>query len=422
MTAGLNIIEVTGREIFDGTGNLTIEAEVILENGAHGRAAAPSDGITDVNGASDFINYCLSEAILFEDATDQNYIDKLLEEEIGKQDMVDAGVIEVDLKVKKRAALAVSMAAARAAGAGLHLPLYRYLGGSSVCRLPVPMIHMISGGGKEENAADMAEFMVVPVGANSLKEGLYMGAEIYHTLKRILAISGYADSVDEKGGFRPPVLNSEQVLQSLIEAIQVSGYKPGKDVMLAIDAGAGALYETDNGVYSFPKESRMRGVTIERDSRDMISYCLRLIDGFFVCYLEDVLWENDWEGYGQMNKVLGNRCVLAGDDLFHSDAERIAEGGRKQAVNGAVIHMSQAGTVTKTIEAVDQAKRQGLKTILSFCSGETEDMFLSDIAAALSVDYIKIGAPSRGEYTAKYNELLRIEEIFGKNRSVSTKI
>lgn len=383
MLNGLDIIEVTGRTIRDTWGYSGVEAEVVLENGAHGRAAVSLGNTGCAEKQAEMINERLSESILFEDASDQRGIDRRLKQE--SEQNWSQGV------------LAISMAVARAAGAGIRLPLYRYLGGTSAPVMPVPMMSMISGG-SGDNGLDFHEIMIVPQGAGSYAEGLRMGVEIYQTLKRLLSMSGFSTSTGEGGGFEPDMKNTEEALHYLMDSFQLTGYKPGTDVLVAINAGADQLYVKEEGTYCFSKESKKGGISINREQKDMIAYYMRLADGFPICAVMNGLWKEDLEGRKQLMSLLEHRTLMISDDVT--------------AANATVIRMEQAGTVTGALEMVEKARKAGHKVIIASDTRDTEESFLSDMAVAVRADYVKSGAPCRGECTAKYNELLRIEEFY----------
>ncbi|WP_349947989.1 phosphopyruvate hydratase [Lacrimispora sp. BS-2] len=390
MLNGLDIIEITGRNVRDSWGYPGVEAEVILENGAHGRAAVSLGNTGRAEEQARLVNDWLSEIILFEDASDQGKIDRMLSQAAEETRAEEDG---------NQGVLALSMAVARAAGAGLCLPLYRYLGGTSAPVMPVPMMSMISGGDGDKGL-DFHEIMIVPQGANSYSEGLRMGVEIYQTLKRLLSMSGFSTSTGDGGGFEPNMKNSEEALHYLMDAFMLTGYKPGEDVLVAINAEADRLYVKEDGTYCFSKESRKGGITINRSQKDMLAYYLRLADGFPICAVMNGLWKGDLEGREQMMKLLEHRTLLVSDDFAAS--------------NATVIRMEQAGTVTGALEMVEKARKAGHKVIIASDVQDTEESFLADMAAAVHADYVKSGAPCRGECTAKYNELLRIEEFYRK--------
>lgn len=414
------IAGVRGREILDSRGNPTVEAEVRLECGASGRAAVPSGASTGsfeaaelrdggnryggkgVQKAVEHVNTVLAEAIIFESAADQRRIDRLLCEADGTGNKGKLGA---------NAILGVSLATSRAAANALEIPLYRYLGGIGAGRqMPVPMMNILNGGVHADNTVDFQEFMIMPSGASSFSEGLRMCAEIYHTLKKLLQTGGYSTAVGDEGGFAPNLKNTEEALTYLSEAIQLSGYEPGFQVKIAIDAASSELYDAASGKYVFPGESMMEGRKIERTTEEMIRYYSRLTAKFPICSIEDGLWEEDWAGWQMMTKALGERIQLVGDDLFVTSTERLARGIREKAGNAILVKVNQIGTLTESFAAIEMAKQAGFKTIISHRSGETEDPFIADIAVAVNAGQIKTGAPCRSDRTAKYNQLLRIEE------------
>lgn len=388
----LDIIEATGRTVRDSWGYPGIEAEVVLENGAHGRATVSLGNTGRAEELAGIVNDLLSEIILFEDASDQGGIDRRLQQASKENGMEKNGNPGV---------LALSMAVARAAGAGLRLPLYRYLGGTSAPVMPVPMMTMISGG-TGDKGLDFHEIMIVPQGASSYSEGLRMGVEIYQTLKRLLSMSGYSTSTGEGGGFVPDMKNSEEALHYLMDSFKLTGYKPGTDVLVAINGNADRLYVKEDGTYNFLKESKKGGISVNREQKDMIAYYMRLADGFPICALINGLWKEDLEGRKQMLELLEHRTLMVSDDFTES--------------NATIIRMEQAGTVTGALELVKKARKAGHKVIIANDVRDTEESFLADMAAAVRADYVKGGAPCRGECTAKYNELLRIEEFYRGKR------
>ena len=421
MDVNYEIVRVHGREILDSRGNPTVEAEVELGCGAVGRASVPSGASTGkyeaaelrdgggrylgkgVKKAVEHVNSELCEAVLFEDARNQRRIDALLIEADGSAGKERLGA---------NAVLSVSLAAARAAAEALHLPLFRYLGGVYGHELPVPMMNVLNGGRHADNTVDLQEFMIMPVGAESFAEGLRMCAEIYHTLKALLKDGGYSTAVGDEGGFAPDLKNSEEALSFLVRAIRETGYEPGRDVKLAIDAAASELYNEDTGMYEFPGESAMNGVKVERDTRAMVEYYRRLCEGFPICSLEDGLHEEDWDGWKLLTETLGEKIQLVGDDLFVTNKKRLEKGISLGAGNAILIKMNQIGTLSESMDAIETAKKAGWKTVISHRSGETEDPFLAELAVAVNAGQVKTGAPCRSERVAKYNALLRIEESF----------
>ncbi len=419
MDCGFDIASVKGREILDSRGNPTVEAEVVLENGAVGRACVPSGASTGkfeaaelrdqeeryggkgVRKAAEHVGTILAEAVLFEDARDQRQIDRLLREADGTDNKSRLGA---------NAILGVSLAAARAAAAGLHIPLYRYLGGVQASLLPTPMMNILNGGVHAENTVDFQEFMIMPTGAETFSQGLQMCAEVYHTLKKLLSRGGYSTAVGDEGGFAPNLKNTGEVLTYLTEAVKAAGYQPGRDISIAMDAAASELYDASTGTYYFPGESRMAGREVHRTSRELMDYYRSLLDSFPICSIEDGLDEEDWDGWAALTAELGKRVQLVGDDLFVTNTERLSRGIREHAANAILIKVNQIGTLTESLEAIAMAKRAGYATVISHRSGETEDAFIADLAVAVNAGQIKTGAPCRSERTSKYNQLLRIEE------------
>lgn len=419
MDCGFDIASVKGREILDSRGNPTVEAEVILENGAVGRACVPSGASTGkfeavelrdqeeryggkgVRKAAEHVGTILAEAVLFEDARDQRQIDRLLREADGTDNKSRLGA---------NAILGVSLAAARAAAAGLHIPLYRYLGGVQASLLPTPMMNILNGGVHAENTVDFQEFMIMPTGAETFSQGLQMCAEVYHTLKKLLSRGGYSTAVGDEGGFAPNLKNTGEVLTYLTEAVKAAGYQPGRDISIAMDAAASELYDASTGTYYFPGESRMAGREVHRTSRELMDYYRSLLDSFPICSIEDGLDEEDWDGWAALTAELGKRVQLVGDDLFVTNTGRLSRGIREHAANAILIKVNQIGTLTESLEAIAMAKRAGYATVISHRSGETEDAFIADLAVAVNAGQIKTGAPCRSERTSKYNQLLRIEE------------
>ena len=413
------ITEVRAREILDSRGNPTVEAEVRLEGGASGRAAVPSGASTGrfeavelrdggiryggkgVLEAVEHVNTVLADAVAFENALNQRRIDMILKETDGTDNKAKLGA---------NAILSVSMAVARAAANQLQIPLYRYLGGIGAWELPVPMMNILNGGVHADNTVDLQECMIMPVGARCFSEGLRMCAEIYHTLKKILKTSGYSTAVGDEGGFAPDLKDAEEVLSYMVDAIKLSGYKPGEQVAIAIDAASSELYDEASGTYLFPGESKMSSVKVQRTAQEMVAYYERLVDHFPIISIEDGLHEEDWKGWQMLTEVLGSRIQLVGDDLFVTNTERLKKGIELGAGNAILVKVNQIGTLTESFEAIEMAKRAGFGTIISHRSGETEDSIIADIAVATNARQIKTGAPCRTDRVAKYNQLLRIEE------------
>lgn len=302
------------------------------------------------------------------------------------------------------------MAAARAGANSLGIPLYRYLGGIRGNEMPIPMMNILNGGVHADNTVDLQEFMVMPVGTGDFSEGLRMCAEIYQTLKGLLKTNGYSTAVGDEGGFAPNLRNTEEVLSYLVDAISLSGFQPGTQVGIAIDAASSELYNEATGMYVFPGESQMSGVKVERDAKEMVEYYRKLAESFPILSIEDGLWEEDWEGWQLLTRDLGNKLQLVGDDLFVTNTKRLKRGIELGAGNAILVKVNQIGTLTESFEAIEMAKKAGYRTIISHRSGETEDPIIADIAVAVNAGQIKTGAPCRSDRVAKYNQLLRIQE------------
>lgn len=419
MCGEFEIAGVCAREILDSRGNPTLEVEVRLEGGAIGRAAVPSgastgkyeaaelrDGGSRYHGkgvlkAVENVNTVLAEVLMFEDAFYQARIDRLLREADGTENKSRLGANGV---------LGASLAVARACAAQQRIPLYRYLGGVNARTLPVPMMNVLNGGVHADNTVDLQEFMIMPVGARSFSQGLLMCAEVYQTLKVLLKEGGYSTAVGDEGGFAPNLKNSEEVLSCLVDAVKRSGYDPGTDFKIAIDAAASELYDETSKRYIFPGESQMSGRRVERTAEEMVEYFKRLTEHFPICSIEDGLQEEDWEGWKLFTRTLGDRVQLVGDDLFVTNTKRLKKGIQEGAANSILVKVNQIGTLTESLEAIQMAKDAGYTAVISHRSGETEDTFIADLAVAVNSGQIKTGAPCRSERVAKYNQLLRIEE------------
>lgn len=423
MYHNFQIVEVKGREILDSRGNPTVEAEVFLANGAAGRAAVPSGASTGtyeavelrdqekrywglgVKKAVSHVNGILRETVLGVSALEQRKLDSLLLGADGTKHKANMGA---------NAMLSISIAAARAAACGLHLPLYRYLGGIGAHKLPVPMMNILNGGKHADNTVDLQEFMIMPVGACCFSEGLRMCSEIYHKLRQVLNEKGQNSGVGDEGGFAPNLRNAEEALALMVQATELSGFRVGEEIQFALDAASSELYEEKSGLYYFPGESAMEGKEIRRTAGEMVEYYKRLIDKFPICSIEDGLQEKDWTGWKWMTGELGDRVLLVGDDLFVTNTERLKKGIEEGAANAILIKVNQIGTLTESFEAIELAKKAGYQTIISHRSGETEDSTIADLAVAVNAGQIKTGAPCRSDRTAKYNQLLRIEEELGR--------
>lgn len=420
----LEIIEVHGREILDSRGNPTVAAVVTVKDKETGRctkgmAAVPSgastgqfeavelrDGETryfglGVQHAVKNIDEKIASVLLGENALEQIRIDRILRETDGTDNKSSLGA---------NAMLAVSMAVARAAAEALGLPLYRYFGGISPRLLPVPMMNILNGGKHAANTVDFQEFMIMPVQAETFAEGLRICAEIYHNLKKLLEEKGLSTGVGDEGGFAPDLPDAESVLDFLVEAIKASGYVPGQDIKIAMDAASSELYNEKTGMYHFPGESKLKGEEVLRDTGEMISYYERLVENYPIISIEDGLDENDWDGWQELTKRLGEKIQLVGDDLFVTNTKRLDAGIKLHCGNAILVKVNQIGTLSEAFEAVEMAHKNGYKAVISHRSGETEDTTIADIAVALNAGQIKTGAPCRSDRVAKYNRLLAIEE------------
>ena len=420
----LEIIEVHGREILDSRGNPTVAAVVTVKDKETGRctkgmAAVPSgastgqfeavelrDGETryfglGVQHAVKNIDEKIAGVLLGENALEQIHIDRILRETDGTDNKSNLGA---------NAMLAVSMAVARAAAEALGLPLYRYFGGISPRLLPVPMMNILNGGKHAANTVDFQEFMIMPVQAETFAEGLRICAEIYHNLKKLLEEKGLSTGVGDEGGFAPDLPDAESVLDLLVEAIEASGYVPGQDIRIAMDAASSELYNEKTGMYHFPGESKLKGEEVLRDTGEMISYYERLVENYPIISIEDGLDENDWDGWQELTKRLGEKIQLVGDELFVTNTKRPDAGIKPHCGNAILVKVNQIGTLSEAFEAVEMAHKNGYKAVISHRSGETEDTTIADIAVALNAGQIKTGAPCRSDRVAKYNRLLAIEE------------
>jgi enolase len=410
-----NIIDIHAREVLDSRGNPTVEAEVVLGDGSHGRAIVPSGASTGEHEAVELrdgdkkrylgkgvlhavknVNGEIAEALADVDAADQRSLDQKMIELDGTKNKGRLGANGI---------LAVSMAAARAAASSFALPLYRYLGGP-VNTLPVPMMNILNGGAHADNNVDFQEFMVMPVGAESFSEALRWGVEVFHTLKGVLKKRGYNTAVGDEGGFAPSVKSNVEAIEVVLEAIQQAGYKPGEEIAIALDPAASELYK--DGKYVFKKSDKSA-----KSSEDMVRYWAKWANDYPIVSLEDGLAEDDWEGWTLLTKELGSKIQLVGDDLFVTNVERLQEGIDKRVANSILIKVNQIGTVSETLDAIDLARRNGYTSVISHRSGESEDTFIADLAVATGAGQIKTGSASRTDRIAKYNQLLRIEEELG---------
>lgn len=419
----VKIIDVHAREILDSRGNPTVEVDVEIEGGIIGRAQVPSGASTGehealelrdgekryqgqgVENAVTNVNTRIADRIIGQNVFHQAEIDRI---------MLEADGTENKSKYGANAILGVSLAVAKAAATALKMPLYRYIGGVNARTIPVPMMNILNGGKHADNTVDLQEFMIAPVGADSVKHGMQMACEIYHTLKSILKKKGLSTAVGDEGGFAPDLPSSQAVLDIIVEAITEAGYHPGEDVKIAIDAAASELYMENQDLYYFPGESQMSGKDVYRNAEEMVQYYEDLVSKYPIFSLEDGLNENDVRGWKLLTYRLGDKIQLVGDDLFVTNTERLSMGIDAQIANSILIKYNQIGTLTETLNAIHMATRAGYSTVISHRSGETEDSFIADLAVAVNAGQIKTGAPCRSDRTAKYNQLIRIEEELGK--------
>ena len=426
----LPVRKIQARQVLDSRGNPTIEVEVTVGEGIVGingytaRAIVPSGASTgkfeavelrdgkkgyytglSVEKAVENVNTKLAEAVIGENALDQNRIDQILIDTDGTDNKSNVGA---------NAALGVSMAVARAAAMALRIPLYQYLGGCHSKKMPVPMMNILNGGKHADNTVDLQEFMIMPVGAEKFEEGIRMCVEIYQILRIILKERFLSTAVGDEGGFAPDLADSQEVLALIVQAVEKAGYKPGEDIQIAIDAAASELYDENLNCYYFPGESQMKGKEVLRDSGEMIAYYEELVRKFPIISIEDGLHEDDWEGWKEMTERLGKTVQLVGDDLFVTNIKRLKCGIQLHAANAILVKVNQIGTLSEAMDAVEMAQNAGYRAVISHRSGETEDAFIADLAVATGAGQIKTGAPCRSDRNAKYNQLLRIAEQLEK--------
>ncbi len=414
------IIDVHGREIIDSRGNPTVEVEVTLLSGVVGRAAVPSGASTGENEALELrdgdkkrylgkgvkkavknINTSIANALDGLDSLDQTTVD---------QTLLNLDGTETKSKLGANAMLGVSMAVAHAAASYLELPLFRYIGGSNAKCLPVPMMNILNGGEHSDAPVDIQEFMIMPKGAKSFSQGLQMGAEVFHALKAVLKKMGLSTAVGDEGGFAPNVASNQQALDVIIEAIEKAGYTPGKDIFIALDAADSEFYDKAKKKYVFKKSDKSK-----RSAAQMVEFYADWIEKYPIISIEDGLDEGDWKGWKLLTDAIGDRCQLVGDDLFVTNTKFLKKGIDMGVGNSILVKVNQIGTLTETLDAIEMAKRAGYTSVISHRSGETEDVTIADIAVATNAGQIKTGSLSRTDRIAKYNQLLRIEEMLGDN-------
>lgn len=412
------IIDLIAREILDSRGNPTVEVEVITEGGAVGRAAVPSGASTGKHEAvelrdGDESRY-LGKGVL--DAcrnVEERIAEQILGMDVSEQLEIDQAMIDLDTNINKsgigaNAMLGVSLAVAKAAAIEHHQPLFKYLGGVGAHVLPVPMMNILNGGSHADNSIDFQEFMIMPVGADHFKDALRMGAEVFHNLKKVLKDAGHSTNVGDEGGFAPNLKSNEEAIEIVLKAIEKAGFKPGEDMVIAIDAAASEFYDEKEKMYVFKKSTGEK-----KTSDEMIAFWSSWCAKYPIFSIEDGLHEDDWLGWTSLTKQLGDRIQLVGDDLFVTNVERLRFGIDRQSANSILIKLNQIGTLSETIEAVQLATRNGFTSVISHRSGETEDVTIADLAVALNTGQIKTGSLSRSDRVAKYNQLLRISDILG---------
>ncbi len=408
-----DIVDIYAREILDSRGNPTIEVEVVTSEGVVGTAAVPSGASTGEREAIELrdgdknrfmgkgvlkavqnVNEIIAPELEGIDVTEQKLIDQI---------MIDLDGTKNKEKLGANAILGVSLACAKAAAASLGLPLYRYIGGTFAHTLPVPMMNILNGGKHADNNVDIQEFMIMPTGADTFREALRMGVEVFHTLKKVLHDKGYSTSVGDEGGFAPNLKSNEEAIEVILKSIEKAGYKPGKDIYLALDAASSEFYS--KGKYNMAAEAKP-----EKTSEEMIEYYSYLLAKYPIISIEDGLAENDWDGWKKLTKQLGKKVQLVGDDIFVTNTEILAEGIKKGVANSILIKLNQIGTLTETLAAIEMAKRAGYTCVISHRSGETEDTTIADLAVATNAGQIKTGSLCRTDRVCKYNQLLRIED------------
>ncbi len=414
------IIDIKARQILDSRGNPTVEVDVLTENGSLGRAAVPSGASTGTHEAvelrdNDKSVYMGKGVLKAVENVNARIAPELMGMDVFEQNMLDKLMIQIDGTPNKgnlgaNAILGVSMAIAKAAAQESRQPLYRYIGGVNANTLPVPMMNILNGGAHADNKIDFQEFMVMPFGANSFSEGLRMGTEIFHHLKSVLKKKGYSTNVGDEGGFAPNMQSNVEAIETVLQAIEAAGYRPGEDVYIAMDAASSEMWNAEEKVYHFHKSSGEK-----LTSSEMVAYWTDWSKKYPIISIEDGLAEDDWSGWAELTKSIGNSVQLVGDDLFVTNVNRLVEGTKNNIANSILIKVNQIGTLTETIDAVNLAHTNAYTSVMSHRSGETEDYTIADLAVALNCGQIKTGSASRSDRIAKYNQLLRIEEELGNN-------
>ena len=408
------IIDVQAREILDSRGNPTVEVEVLLDDASFGRAGVPSGASTGVHEAHELrdggdrylgkgvrqavenVNEKIAPAVTGLEADDQRLVDKV---------MLDLDGLDNKSNLGANAILGVSLATAKAAASSANLELFRYLGGPNAHVLPVPMMNIVNGGAHADSGVDVQEFMIAPIGADSFREALRMGAEVYHSLKSVIKSKGLSTGLGDEGGFAPSVDSTKEALDLIAEAVKKAGYKLGEDIAFALDAASSEFYDKDKGVYNFEGG--------EHSAEDMVKVYEELVENYPIVSIEDPLQEDDWEGYTKLTAEIGDKVQIVGDDFFVTNPARLKEGIEKKAANALLVKVNQIGSLSETADAVQLAQNNNYRCMMSHRSGETEDTTIADLSVAYSCGQIKSGAPARSERVAKYNQLLRIEEFLG---------
>jgi enolase len=415
-----SIIDIHARQILDSRGNPTVEVEVITEEGAMGRAAVPSGASTGAHEAVELRDgdkkiYMGKGVLKAVEHVNNDIAEKLIGRDVFEQNDLDRLMLKLDgtdnkAKLGANAILAVSLACAKAAAIEANMPLYRYVGGVNANTLPIPLMNILNGGSHADNSIDFQEFMIMPVKADSFSQALRMGTEVFHHLKNVLKKKGYSTNVGDEGGFAPNIPSNEEAIETVLKAIEEAGYKPGKDIYIAMDAATTEFYDEKTGLYTFKKSDGR-----EMDSSAMVAYWKQWTDKYPIISIEDGMAEDDWKGWAELTKTIGSNVQLVGDDLFVTNSKRLQKGIDKGVANSILVKVNQIGSLSETIDAVNLATRHAYTNIMSHRSGETEDTTIADLAVALNSGQIKTGSASRTDRIAKYNQLLRIEDELGKN-------
>lgn len=415
-----SIINIHARQILDSRGNPTVEVEVITDGGAMGRAAVPSGASTGIHEAVELRDgdkdiYMGKGVLKAVKNVNEEICDKLIGIDVFEQNEIDRKMIKLDGtdnkgKLGANAILAVSMACAKAAAIEANMPLYRYVGGVNANTLPIPLMNILNGGSHADNSIDFQEFMIVPTKADSFSEALQMGTSVFHHLKAVLKKKGYSTNVGDEGGFAPNIKSNEEAIETVLTAIESAGYKPGKDIYIAMDAATSEFWDEKKGMYIFKKSDKR-----EMTPSEMVGYWTEWVNKYPIISIEDGCAEDDWFGWAELTKAIGDKCQLVGDDLFVTNVKRLSKGIKENIANSILVKVNQIGSLTETIDAVNMATRASYTNIMSHRSGETEDTTIADLAVALNSGQIKTGSASRTDRIAKYNQLIRIEEELGKN-------